>query len=59
MSIESHLSELQRRHGVLEREIESAALQPSTNTLEVAALKRKKLFLKDEIKRLSDERIAH
>lgn len=59
MSIESHLAELNRRHSDLEQQIKDAALHPSLSTLEIAALKRKKLQLKDEIHRLSVETMAH
>lgn len=59
MSIESHLAELNRRHSDLERQIKDASLHPSHNPLEIAALKRKKLSLKDEIQRLSFDAMAH
>lgn len=55
MSIESHLTELERRHQALEREIESELTRPSTDSLKVVELKRKKLLLKQEIVRLRDE----
>jgi hypothetical protein len=52
MSTESQLAELEQRHRNLEREIEDAEAHPSTDTLELSQLKRKKLLLKDEIARL-------
>lgn len=52
MSIESHLTELERRHQALEREIESELTHPSADSLRVVELKRKKLMLKEEIVRL-------
>lgn len=52
MSMESHLAELERRHRALEREIEEAVNHPSTDTVVLASLKRRKLQLKDEITRL-------
>jgi hypothetical protein len=52
MSMQNHLIELERRHKALEKEIESARLQPSTDPVKVAELKRKKLLLKDEIMKL-------
>lgn len=52
MSIREHLTELERRHANLEKEIESATLHPSMDELEVGQLKRQKLKLKDEITRL-------
>lgn len=59
MSMEAHLVELKRRHSVLEKQIAVVTAHPSANTLEVAALKRKKLTLKDQIKRISINRVAH
>jgi hypothetical protein len=48
MSLASHLAELQRKHGDLDQAISS----PSTDDLEIARLKRRKLAIKDEIERL-------
>ncbi|MDD7911883.1 MULTISPECIES: YdcH family protein [Pseudovibrio] len=59
MSIHSHLSELERRHATLEREIESAAHHPSTDSLELSELKRRKLQIKDEISKLRTEKELH
>jgi hypothetical protein len=52
MSIESHLAELKRRHQALETELRAAMTHPSSDSLEIADLKRRKLLLKDEINRL-------
>ncbi|WP_265516342.1 YdcH family protein [Nitratireductor luteus] len=52
MSLESHLAELQRKHGDLEREIDDALLHPSTDALQIAQLKRRKLAIKDEIEKI-------
>ncbi|UUP17442.1 YdcH family protein [Nitratireductor thuwali] len=52
MSLESHLAELQRKHGDLEREINDALLHPSTDALDIARLKRRKLAIKDEIQKI-------
>jgi hypothetical protein len=59
MAIESHLAELQRRHQALEVEINEAMTHPSTDDLEIAQLKRKKLYVKDEITRLRTEVFVH
>lgn len=59
MSLESHLAELQRRHGDLEREIDEALLHPSSDDLEIAQLKRRKLAIKDEIEKITFERTTH
>jgi hypothetical protein len=52
MSVESHLAELERRHEALKREIQEAQTHPGFDDMEVAALKRRKLQLKDEIAKL-------
>ena len=60
MSLETHLSQLARKHEALERELHDALQSPSVDDLQIAELKRKKLHLKDEIKRLrSDEDTLH
>jgi hypothetical protein len=52
MTIQSHLTELERRHRKLEDEIAEAMAHPSTDGLKIAELKRLKLQVKDEIARL-------
>ena len=52
MSIESHLSQLQKKHLALETELANAVHHPSVDDLEIAELKRRKLVLKDEIEKL-------
>ena len=52
MSLQAHLSELERRHEALEKEISREKIHPSSSELKLAELKRKKLQLKDEIERL-------
>jgi hypothetical protein len=59
MAIEAHLAELQRRHQALEQEISEALAHPSTDDLKIAELKRRKLHVKDEISRLTQETIVH
>jgi hypothetical protein len=59
MSIESHLAELERRHEALSREIDQVAGHPSVDTLELAAMKRRKLQLKDQIARLRGSNTIH
>ncbi|MBM21669.1 MAG: DUF465 domain-containing protein [Stappia sp.] len=59
MSLQSHLVELQKRHSDLERELEKAMRHPSTDSLEIASLKRRKLHLKDEIKKLQSDATLH
>jgi hypothetical protein len=55
MSVESHLAELERRHEALKREIQEAQTHPGFDELEVAALKKRKLHIKDEIAKLNKE----
>lgn len=57
MSTESHLSELERRHADLEKQINEAQNHPSADPLELTDLKRRKLRLKDEIARLKGETV--
>ncbi len=52
MSLQNHLSELQRRHHALDREIDKERLYPAADATKVAAMKRRKLVLKDEIAKL-------
>jgi hypothetical protein len=59
MAIQSHLAELERRHQALEQEINDALTHPSTDDLEIAELKRKKLHVKDEIARIRQEAVVH
>ncbi|PHP68843.1 DUF465 domain-containing protein [Zhengella mangrovi] len=55
MTLESHLAELQRKHGELERRIDEMALHPSVDDLELVELKRRKLKIKDEINKLASD----
>ena len=59
MAIELHLAELQKRHQALEQEINEALTHPSTDDLKVVELKRRKLYVKDEIARLRHEVSVH
>ena len=56
MSLQSHLAELERRHQAIEKEIETELLHPSADDLKLRELKRRKLFLKDEIVKLKQAR---
>ncbi len=59
MSLASHLDELKRKHGDIEREIDEALLHPSVDDLEIANLKRRKLAIKDEIEKLRIQPTTH
>lgn len=52
MPLQNHLTELERKHRALEREIQDALNRPALDDMRLAELKRKKLQLKDEIARL-------
>ena len=52
MSMQSHLSELEKKHQALEEQINDCLTHPAVDDLTVVELKRKKLHLKDEIERL-------
>lgn len=52
MSIESHLSELERKHRAIDRELEVELQHANSDDMRVTELKRRKLYLKDEIARL-------
>jgi hypothetical protein len=52
MSMQSHLAELEKRHRMLEDEINEMLSHPAADDLQVLELKRRKLQVKDEIARL-------
>ena len=52
MTIQAHLVELERKHKLLENELHEALLHLSTDDLQIAELKRRKLMVKDQIERL-------
>lgn len=58
MSLQSHLTELERRHQALDRELNDLIACPSSGDAEIAELKRRKLHLKDEIARLKAENMS-
>ena len=53
MSLSSHLQELRKKHQDLEQEVEAAQRSPAFDDLQLTALKKEKLKLKEEIERLS------
>jgi hypothetical protein len=52
MAIQAHLVELERKHKTLESELHDALIHVSTDDLQIAELKRRKLMVKDQIERL-------
>lgn len=55
MSLSSHISQLRQKHEALDRRIEEAARRPGTDDLEITAMKRQKLQLKEEIAKLGGQ----
>lgn len=53
MSLSSHLQELRKKHASLEMEVEQAQRSPAFDDLQLTALKKQKLKIKEEIARLS------
>ena len=58
MSLQAHIGELHAKHKALEAELAEAMYHPASTDAEIAALKRKKLRLKDEITRLEHQHAA-
>ena len=54
MSLSSHLEELRKKHATLKQKVETAQRSPGIDTFQVTELKKQKLRLKEEIRRLSD-----
>ena len=59
MSLQNHLSELERRHTALDREIAREQLHPAADAGKMAELKRRKLLLKDAIAKLRGGTTLH
>jgi hypothetical protein len=53
MTTEGHIAALERRHRELERQIEDEMGHLTHDDLAIAALKRKKLEIKDELQKLN------
>lgn len=58
MTTEAHMEALERRHRELDSKIADELSHPSADDLYIAALKRKKLELKDAIARLHTQEHA-
>ncbi len=59
MSVSSHITELRRKHAVLEQRIENELRSPGSDDLRVTELKREKLRLKDQITKLTSTETIH
>ena len=53
MSASSHLSQLRQKHQALSKKIVDEQQRPGSDDLQVTAMKRQKLLLKEEITRLA------
>ncbi|MEL6478849.1 MAG: YdcH family protein [Pseudomonadota bacterium] len=53
MSVTAHIANLRQKHQELDRKIETEQQSPGADDLAIAALKRQKLHLKEEITRLA------
>ncbi len=53
MSVHAHLEELKKKHQSLSDQVEVAQRSPGVDDLEISAMKKAKLKLKEEIARLS------
>ncbi|MEL6420819.1 MAG: DUF465 domain-containing protein [Pseudomonadota bacterium] len=53
MSVTAHLEELKKKHQALSEEVDMAQRSPATDQIVIAAMKKQKLKLKEEIARLS------
>ncbi len=54
MTMSSHIEELRRKHQTLSEKVDQEQRHPAADPLEIAALKKEKLRLKEEISRLSE-----
>lgn len=54
MSLGSHLQELRKKHQFLSEKVDEARRSPSVDDLVITDMKKQKLRLKEEIKRLTN-----
>jgi len=57
MSLNMHLQELRKKHDALSRKVEREARAPGVDSLALTALKKRKLAIKQEIERLSEQTV--
>ncbi|MDG1375767.1 MAG: YdcH family protein [Yoonia sp.] len=53
MSVTSHIEQLKKKHQHLSDSVETLQRSPSSTDAEIAALKKQKLMVKEEISKLS------
>jgi hypothetical protein len=56
MSVSSHLDTLREKHEHLKTQIKEEERRPGVDHLQITALKREKLLVKEEIQKLSETR---
>jgi hypothetical protein len=54
MSLTNHIIELEKRHHAMEKQIEAESQSLATSDFRIVEMKRKKLYLKDEIQKLKN-----
>ncbi len=59
MSVSSHLDQLRHKHEALKAKIREEERRPGADHLEITAMKREKLHIKEQIERLSATVTAH
>lgn len=57
MTIASHIDQLRSKHEALEEKIRAEQRSPSADPLAIGSLKKRKLHIKEEIKRLGDQHV--
>lgn len=53
MNLDAHLNELRKKHEALSDKVEKAQASLGTDDLDIVAMKKEKLRIKEEIERLS------
>lgn len=54
MAVAAHLKELETKHAHIDAELKRELKYPQPDTIRVSSLKKKKLFLKDQIQSFQD-----
>lgn len=52
MTVQTHIAALEEKHSEVDKKLNDAIASPSSHDEEIVKLKRKKLYLKDEMERL-------
>jgi hypothetical protein len=58
MTMQAHLSVLERKHQSLDDQLSKELAHPSSDNLKIAELKRRKLLVKDEIERIRQDSVS-